>query len=142
MRFVAVTPRLTPKAPAAATNRAAAPRRATPPRYRPQPAGRFPSESDGHKKMTVTQRIVVTGRVQGIGYRTWTMGAARDLGVRGWVRNSNGSGIEILATGDDEAMAILVQACHRGPRLARVENVDVEPAEDAGWKGFSKRFAG
>ena len=92
--------------------------------------------------MTVTQRIMVTGRVQGIGYRTWTMGAARDLGVRGWVRNSNGSGIEILATGDDEAMAILVEACRQGPRLARVENVDVEPAEDAGWKGFSKRFAG
>ena len=102
MRFVAVTPRLTPESPTAATNRAATPRRATPPRYRPQPAGRFPSESDGHKKMTVTQRIVVTGRVQGIGYRAWTMGAARDLGVRGWVRNSNGSGIEILATGDDD----------------------------------------
>jgi acylphosphatase len=91
--------------------------------------------------MTATQRIVVTGRVQGVGYRNWTMGAARDLGVRGWVRNLNGSAVEILATGPDEAVAMLIEACHEGPRLARVEKVDVQPAEDGGWKGFNKRFA-
>lgn len=92
--------------------------------------------------MTVTQRIVVSGRVQGVGYRNWTMGAARDLGVRGWIRTMNGSSVEIMATGGEEEMAILVEACHQGPRLARVEAVDVQPAEDAGWKGFSKRFGG
>ena len=90
--------------------------------------------------MTVTQRIVVSGRVQGVGFRNWTLGAARDLRLRGWVRNLNGSGVEILATGDEEAMAILVEACHQGPRLAQVEHVDVEAAEDTGWKGFTKRF--
>ncbi len=90
--------------------------------------------------MTVTQRIVVSGRVQGVGYRNWTMGAARDLRLRGWVRNMNGTAVEILATGDEEAMAILVEACHQGPRLAQVDHVDVQPAEDTGWKGFTKRF--
>lgn len=89
-----------------------------------------------------TQRIVVTGRVQGVGYRNWTMGTARDLGVRGWVRNINGNAVEILATADDAPMESLIEACHQGPRLARVEHVDVQPAEDGGWKGFSKRFAG
>jgi len=92
--------------------------------------------------MTATQRIVVTGRVQGVGYRNWTLGTARDLGVRGWVRKLNGSGVEILATGADEALAALIEACHEGPRLARVEAVDVQPAEDGGWKGFNKRFGG
>ncbi|MGN6374423.1 MAG: acylphosphatase [Sphingomonas sp.] len=92
--------------------------------------------------MTVTQRIVVTGRVQGVGYRNWTMGAARDLGLRGWVRNLRGSAVEIVATGADDALAALIEACHQGPRLARVEHVDVQPAEDGGWKGFNKRFAG
>jgi len=92
--------------------------------------------------MAVTQRIMVTGRVQGVGYRNWTLGAARDLGLRGWVRTVNGSAVEIMATGDDEAMEILVEACRQGPRLARVENVVVQPADDAGWKGFNKRFAG
>ena len=53
----------------------------------------------------------------------------------------NGSSVEILATGPDEALAMLVEACHEGPRLARVEKVDVQPAEDGGWKGFNKRFA-
>jgi acylphosphatase len=61
--------------------------------------------------------------------------------VRGWVRNLNGSAVEILATGPDEAVAMLIEACHEGPRLARVEKVDVQPAEDGGWKGFNKRFA-
>ncbi|MCM8731331.1 acylphosphatase [Hephaestia sp. GCM10023244] len=92
--------------------------------------------------MTVTQRILVTGRVQGVGYRNWTMGAARDLKLRGWVRNLNGSDVEILATGDEEAIAVLVEACHQGPRLAQVDRVDVQPAEDTGWKGFTKRFGG
>src|SRR3546814_2579814 len=74
--------------------------------------------SKNRGSMTVTQRIVVSGRVQGVGYRNWTMGAARDLRLRGWVRNINGTAVEILATGDEEAMAILVEACHQGPRLA------------------------
>lgn len=92
--------------------------------------------------MIVTQRIVVTGRVQGVGYRNWTMSAARDLALRGWVRSVNGNAIEILATGTEEALATLAEACHQGPRLARVEHVDVQPAEDDRWKGFSKRFGG
>src|SRR3546814_5837649 len=62
--------------------------------------------SKNRGSMTVTQRIVVSGRVQGVGYRNWTMGAARDLRLRGWVRNINGTAVEILATGDEEAMAI------------------------------------
>lgn len=90
--------------------------------------------------MTVTQRIVVSGRVQGVGYRNWTLGAARDLRLRGWVRNLNGNSVEIHATGDEEALAILAEACHQGPRLAQVDHVDVQPAEDTGWKGFTKRF--
>lgn len=91
--------------------------------------------------MTATQRILVKGRVQGVGYRTWTMYTARDLGVRGWVRNLNGGTVEILASGEDEALARMIEACHEGPRMARVEHVDVQPAEDGGWKGFNKRFA-
>ncbi|HVI98703.1 MAG TPA: acylphosphatase [Sphingomonas sp.] len=92
--------------------------------------------------MTVTQRIVVSGRVQGVGFRNWMLCAARDLGLRGWVRNVNGSAVEIHATGHEEAMAVLIEACHQGPRLAQVDHVDVQPAEDGGWKGFTKRFGG
>ena len=92
--------------------------------------------------MTVTQRIVVSGRVQGVGYRNWMICAARDLRLRGWVRTLNGSAVEIHATGEEEAMAVLIEACHQGPRLAQVDHVDVQPAEDMGWKGFTKRFGG
>jgi len=91
--------------------------------------------------MPTTQRLVITGRVQGVGYRNWTIGTARSLGITGWVRNLNDRGVEILASGEEESLAALVEACRSGPRLARVEHIDVTPADDGSWKGFSKRFA-
>src|SRR3546814_214607 len=75
--------------------------------------------SKNRGSMTVTQRIVVSGRVQGVGYRNWTMGAARDLRLRGWVRNINGTAVGILATGDEEAMAILVEARSEERRVGK-----------------------
>ncbi len=83
--------------------------------------------------MSITQRLIITGRVQGVGYRNWTMGAARALGITGWVRNVNGSSVEILASGDQEAIDALVEACRSGPRLARVDNIDVAPSDDGQW---------
>lgn len=90
--------------------------------------------------MAATQRLMITGRVQGIGYRNWTIGTAQALGVTGWVRNVRDVGVEIVASGDEEALDALVEACHRGPRLARVEHVDVTPTDAINWKGFTKRF--
>lgn len=90
--------------------------------------------------MATTQRLLISGRVHGVGYRNWTIGAARDLKLRGWVRNVNGGAVEIVATGEEDALDALAEACQRGPRLAQVDRVDVQPAEDVGWKGFTKRF--
>ena len=86
-----------------------------------------------------TVRLMIAGRVQGVGYRFWAERTASALGVRGWVRNRADGSVELLATGDDAAVAALIEACHRGPRAAIVIDVAVAEANDDGSPGFSAR---
>jgi acylphosphatase len=86
-----------------------------------------------------TVRLVITGRVQGIGYRMWAERTALLLGISGWVRNRSDGSVELLATGGDSAVASLIEACRQGPRAAVVADVAVEDAEDDGSKGFSAK---
>lgn len=90
--------------------------------------------------MTATRQLLVSGRVQGVGYRDWVVRQAQRLGVTGWVRNRKDGRVEILATGEDEALGALVDACREGPPLARVAEVQSNAAELTGAKGFTKRF--
>ncbi len=89
----------------------------------------------------VTQRILVSGRVQGVGYRDWVVRTAQRTGLTGWVRNVKDGRVEILVSGDDETVAKLLQDCHQGTPLARVEHVEAYAAEsEKQTKGFTKRF--
>jgi acylphosphatase len=67
----------------------------------------------------------ITGVVQGVGYRDWTMRKAHDLGLDGWVRNRLDGSVEAVIAGDDAAVSMMIEACHRGPGMARVEAVEV-----------------
>ena len=87
-------------------------------------------------------RLRITGRVQGVGYRAWTVGTARRLGLRGWVRNRADGSVEALVTGDDGAVAAMIQACRKGPTAARVAEVSVSEAEDDDSVGFTARPTG
>ena len=90
--------------------------------------------------MTV-QRIHVSGRVQGVAFRDWTVRTAQKLGLIGWVRNLSDGRVEILASGEEAAIGELVDACREGPAQARVEHVEAHPAEgEKPGKGFTKRF--
>jgi acylphosphatase len=73
-------------------------------------------------------RIVVRGRVQGVGFRYATVTAARRLGLAGWARNAPDGSVEILAEGDATAVRELIGWCHQGPPAARVTTV--QHAED------------
>jgi acylphosphatase len=88
-----------------------------------------------------TQRILVSGRVQGVGYRDWVVRTAQRTGLTGWVRNVKDGRVEILASGDDETVAKLIEGCHEGSPLARVDHVEAYAAEgEKQAKGFTKRF--
>ena len=84
-----------------------------------------------------TLRLRITGNVQGVGYRIWATRTASGLGLHGWVRNRLDGAVEALATGPPEQIAVLIEACRRGPYGARVTEVTAVPAEDDGSIGFT-----
>lgn len=85
------------------------------------------------------RRIFVSGRVQGVFFRNWTVAEARELGLSGWVRNLRSGKVEIFVQGADEALAAFAERCREGPPHARVEAVRVEDAEPGPLAGFEKR---
>ncbi|KKJ76832.1 acylphosphatase [Kiloniella litopenaei] len=70
-------------------------------------------------------RLLITGRVQGVWYRGWTVETATKLGLKGWVRNLMSGQVEAVAQGDESSIDALIKACHDGPQLASVESIDV-----------------
>ncbi len=84
-------------------------------------------------------RLIVQGRVQGVGYRWWTRETARGLGLDGWVRNLADGSVEALVIGEAQAIDQLVARCHEGPPAARVSAVAVQSAKDDGSRGFEQR---
>jgi acylphosphatase len=79
--------------------------------------------------MALQARLTISGRVQGVGYRDWTIGTAQRLGLTGWVRNRRDGVVEALIVGEEEAVGQMIEACRRGPSLARVDEIDVEPVD-------------
>ncbi len=79
-------------------------------------------------------RMIISGRVQGVGFRYATIEEAQGLGLRGWVRNRPSGDVEILAEGGEEVLKMLVAWAHLGPPAAHVSNVHEE------WSEFTGRF--
>ena len=83
------------------------------------------------------KRLIISGRVQGVGYRDWLAERARCLGLSGWVRNHTDGTVEALIAGDTPSVEELQRACRRGPRLAEVSSIAEELAEEMpGQVGF------
>lgn len=77
----------------------------------------------------VRRRFRVRGRVQGVGFRAWTLGVAAQLGLRGTVRNCPDGTVEVDAGGTPGAVDRLGGLLADGPALAEVEEVtELEPA--------------
>ncbi|MBL6615257.1 MAG: acylphosphatase [Reyranella sp.] len=79
--------------------------------------------------MALQARLAISGRVQGVGYRDWAITTALRLGLTGWVRNRMDGSVEALVVGEDQAVGQMIDACRRGPTMARVDNVDIEPVD-------------
>ncbi len=80
--------------------------------------------------------ICVRGRVQGVWYRASTERKANELGLTGYVQNEADGSVSIVAEGTPESLQELVQWCHHGPPLARVEKVEVKSGELKGFNDF------
>jgi acylphosphatase len=84
----------------------------------------------------IAKRLVIGGRVQGVGYRAWMVDKARSLGVSGWVRNKPDGTVETLVAGDSVAVEEIARLCRRGPRMAEVLSVTEDLADPPEETGF------
>lgn len=90
--------------------------------------------------MLVAARILIGGRVQGVGFRFFAEERASVEGVHGWVRNLPDGRVEIRLEGEQESVSRVEAALRRGPAGARVESFDVQPEIPTGRAtGFSVR---
>jgi acylphosphatase len=84
--------------------------------------------------------LLVTGIVQGVSFRYYTLQQAVRCGVSGWVRNLPDGRVEAVAEGDEAGVDRLIEWCREGPRSARVEQVEVLPETPTGeFQGFRIR---
>ena len=89
--------------------------------------------------MTVCRRFVVSGRVQGVGFRYAACVEAQRLGVTGWVRNLPNGDVEALACGEPDSMRAFAQWLWQGPRTARVTGVVAVDAPAQPHRAFEVR---
>jgi acylphosphatase len=76
----------------------------------------------------IIRRVVIHGRVQGVGYRDWTRHVARGRAIEGWVRNLRDGSVEAVLAGPTEGVSAMIDACRKGPASALVERVDEHDA--------------
>ncbi len=89
--------------------------------------------------MMVARRYLISGIVQGVGFRFFAEHAAAVEGLSGYVRNLPDGRVEAVAEGDEEAVGRFERALWRGPRSAQVEHVHVESLAPEGRHGFTIR---
>lgn len=86
--------------------------------------------------------LLVRGRVQGVFFRANTVKKAKELGVKGWVKNLEDGRVEVVGEGEEEKLKELVGFCQRGDFGAKVEKVEVRWEEFKGeFKGFGRIFS-
>jgi acylphosphatase len=80
--------------------------------------------------MEMICRVVIRGKVQGVGFRAWVEITALELGIEGWVRNRRDGSVEAVLTGSEEVVLTMIERCREGPRGAHVVAVDQHEAGD------------
>lgn len=80
--------------------------------------------------------VFFSGRVQGVFFRKTVWVKARNLGIKGWVRNLEDGRVEAMLEGEKELITRLIESVGKGNPLIRVDNVELE------WKEFKGRFDG
>jgi acylphosphatase len=83
--------------------------------------------------------VIVTGRVQGVGFRYSARARAESLGVSGWMKNRLDGNVEAVFEGPRERVELLVRWCRQGPSGAYVDEMEVQWQEPKDEKGFAIR---
>ena len=87
----------------------------------------------------IGRRAVISGRVQGVGFRFFAERAAREEGVRGWVRNLSDGTVETVAEGEEAAVNRYLDRLQAGPRGGLVTRMEPEEVPVSGFSFFEIR---
>lgn len=80
--------------------------------------------------------LIISGDVQGVGFRAWIVLQAKDLRLAGWVKNREDGTVEVVAEGPKQDLEELVKSSKQGPEVAWVETVRVD------WTNATDEFVG
>ncbi|MGD1716788.1 acylphosphatase [Dapis sp. BLCC M172] len=80
--------------------------------------------------------VLISGKVQGVGYRFSTLNTAVSLGINGWVKNLPDGRVEAVFEGREEVVKKMINWCYQGPKPAVVQNVLVRYEQVEGIEGF------
>ena len=72
------------------------------------------------------KHIVISGKVQGVGFRYWLYQAAKQRNIDGWVRNKISGEVEALLVGNDVEINKLIKLCEKGPPSSKVTKVKIQ----------------
>jgi acylphosphatase len=88
----------------------------------------------------MTRRFLVTGRVQGVGFRQFVRSEARRMNLRGWVRNREDGRVETVVSAERDVLQLFELALRNGPPLSRVDSLDTEEIAEMMFDDFEVRF--
>ena len=89
--------------------------------------------------LTLSIRLRIYGKVQGVWFRAWTIREGRRLGLDGWVRNRADGSVEAVLGGPAVQVREMVDLCRRGPPAARVVRIDEVAEPESGLSGFHQQ---
>ena len=78
--------------------------------------------------------LIISGDVQGVGFRAWTKRKAKECDVTGWVKNRDDGTVETVGEGEEENLKEFIEFCHQGPDVSWVQRVDIE------WLPYADEF--
>ena len=85
--------------------------------------------------------VLISGKVQGVGFRNFTQMNAKELGINGYAKNLPNGKVEVIAEGDKSQLDALIALLKKGPRFARVDSLDVDERPFTGeYKSFGIRY--
>jgi len=83
-----------------------------------------------------TNKILISGAVQGVFFRQFIKQKAKELGLKGFVRNLDDGRVEVVVEGKDENVNEMINACRKGPSQSNVKDVQVEELKHQGFDDF------
>jgi acylphosphatase len=112
----------------------------------PQGMGKAPASAPGSSPASASApagrgvHVFVTGSVQGVGFRAWTVTEAKALKLTGWVKNLTDGRVEAVIEGPADAVATMLEKLKTGPKAAKVTDVkSTEQAPTGEFKDFQQR---